>query len=182
MEEVMKHPEEIPQWHAAGRGEPVDWNGLLAGYGAAVDWPSAQFWRELATHWPKAKVILTVRDTESWYRSIAGTILVLMARRAEAPNPTVRAILDMTDDVIAKRAFAGRLDDADHVKRSFERHNAEVKAGLPPDRLLVFEVAQGWEPLCRFLGAPVPATPFPRTNSAQEFWDLIAQGPGARGA
>ena len=84
----------------------------------------------------------------------------------------------MTRDVIGQRAFGGRLDDTEHVKASFDRHNATVKAAFPPDRLLVFEVAQGWEPLCAFLDALVPAKPFPRMNSTKEFWEIVRKGGG----
>lgn len=146
MEEVMAHPEQIPAWHAAGRGGTMDWGDLLAGYRSSVDWPSAQFWAELADRFPGAKIVLTVRDTERWYESFSRTILMLLSAPEPPPNPTLRAILDMTQDIIARRAFDGRLDDPDHVKASFDRHNAAVKAAFPPDRLLVFEVAQGWGP------------------------------------
>lgn len=176
MEEVMAHPEQIPVWHAAGRGEAVDWEKLLAGYRSTVDWPSAQFWAELAAQFPKAKVVLTRRDPERWYESFSNTILKLLQAPGPAPNPTVGAILDMCRDVIVRRAFDGRLDDPAAIKAAFERHNASVEAALPPDRLLVFEVAQGWAPLCKFLGVPVPATPFPRVNSTVEFWELIQKG------
>lgn len=178
MEEVMTHPEQIPAWHAAGRGSIVDWDALMAGYRSSVDWPSAQFWAELADRFPDAKIVLTVRDTERWYESFSKTILMLLCAPESAPNPTMRAILDMTQDVIVRRAFDGRLDDPDHVKASFDRHNAAVKAALPPDRLLVFDIAQGWEPLCAFLDVPIPATPFPRMNSTKEFWELIEKGGG----
>jgi len=175
MEEVMAHPDQIPIWHAAGRDETVDWGELLAGYRSSVDWPSAQFWAELADRFPAAKIVLTVRDTDRWYESFSKTILTLLGA-PDAPNPTIGAILAMAQDVIVRRAFDGRLDDPDHIKASFDRHNAMVKAALPPDRLLVFEVAQGWEPLCAFLGVPVPATPFPRLNSTKEFWELVQKG------
>jgi len=178
MEEVMRHPAQIPVWQAAGRGEPVDWAALLADYRSTVDWPSAQFWAELPRCFPAAKVVLTVRDTERWYESFSKTIMMLMSAREAAPNEIMKAIFDMSQDVILRRAFDGRLDDPAHVKACFERHNAAVKAAVPPDRLLVYEVAQGWEPLCRFLGVAVPATPFPRVNSTPEFWELVQQGAG----
>jgi hypothetical protein len=178
MEEVMRHPAQIPVWQAAGRGEPVDWAALLADYRSTVDWPSAQFWPELPRCFPAAKIVLTVRDTERWYESFSKTIMMLMSAREAAPNEIMKAIFDMSQDVILRRAFDGRLDDPTHVKACFERHNAAVKAAVPPDRLLVYEVAQGWEPLCRFLGVTVPAMPFPRVNSTPEFWELVQQGAG----
>ncbi len=176
MEEVMAHPEQIPAWHAAGRGEAMDWDTVLGSYRSSVDWPSAQFWRELADRYPAAKVVLTIRDTERWYESFSGTILTLIRGRESAPNPTIRSILDMCSDVVVSRAFDGQMDDPAWIKAAFERHIAEVKATIPPGRLLVFQVADGWGPLCDFLDKPVPATEFPRTNSTPEFWELVQTG------
>jgi Sulfotransferase domain len=64
----------------------------------------------------------------------------------------------------------------------FNRHNEEVKRRIPAERLLVFEAAQGWEPLCRFLSVPIPATPFPRTNTTEEFKARIAERRAKAGA
>ena len=84
----------------------------------------------------------------------------------------------MTREVIVGRAFGGRVDDAEHVKASFDHHNAAVKAALPPERLLVFDVTQGCAPLCAFLDLPVPATPFPRMNSTTGFWEIVQKAGG----
>ncbi len=65
--------------------------------------------------------------------------------------------------------FGGRIDDRAHVIKVFEQHIAEVKATIPPDRLLVFDVREGWAPLCAFLGCPVPDEPFPRVNDSAQF-------------
>ena len=73
--------------------------------------------------------------------------------------------------------FDGRLNDRDHVIAAYHRHNAEVRRTIAPDRLLVYEAAQGWEPLCDFLGLPVPTTPPPASNSRQEFVARLAKGP-----
>ena len=75
MVEVFGHPEQVPVWDAAARGEKVDWDALFANYKASCDWPSCSFYKELADHYPQAKIILTLRDSKSWYKSIANTIL-----------------------------------------------------------------------------------------------------------
>jgi hypothetical protein len=103
---------------------------------------------------------------------------MLLSAPEDPPNPTLQAILAMSRDVIVGRAFGGRIDDAEHVKASFDRHNAAVKAALPANRLLVFDVAQGWEPLCAFLEVPVPTTPFPHMNSTKEFWEIVQKAGG----
>jgi len=78
-------------------------------------------------------------------------------------RPT-REYLEMTDILIWDGIFGERFQDRDHAIEVFRRHVEEVTASLPPDRLLVFDVAEGWEPLCAFLGVPVPNHPFPRLN------------------
>src|ERR1700712_5108190 len=68
MVEVVKAPAAAADWEAAADGQPVDWDRVFQGYRATVDWPAATFWRELAHAYPEAKVILSLRDPESWYR------------------------------------------------------------------------------------------------------------------
>jgi hypothetical protein len=65
--------------------------------------------------------------------------------------------------------FTGSLDDRAFMIDYFKRHTAEVVAGVPKDRLLVFEASDGWAPLCDFLGVPVPKTPYPAENTRAEF-------------
>jgi hypothetical protein len=84
----------------------------------------------------------------------------------------MRAWLNMAGDVIAKTGFPPGLD-RDALVEAFIAHTDAVKETIPASQLLVFEVRQGWEPLCNFLGAPIPATEFPRTNHREEFWDRV---------
>jgi Sulfotransferase domain len=76
----------------------------------------------------------------------------------------------MTKSLIWQGTFGGRFEDKQHALAVFERHNQDVIRRVPADRLLVYEVKEGWEPLCRFLDVPVPAgKPFPRLNDTAEF-------------
>lgn len=76
----------------------------------------------------------------------------------------------MTDKVIWEGTFGGRFEDREHAISVFERHNEEVKRRVPPERLLVYRVEEGWGPLCDFLGAEAPKDkPFPRLNDAGAF-------------
>jgi hypothetical protein len=169
MLEVFARPEQAAAWLAAAKGQAVDWDTLLAGYASAVDWPSSHFWRELSTHAPAAKVVLTARNADAWFRSISQTIGKLAEDEAAPPDPQARAVQEMARYVVMERTFGGRLADPAHAKAVYRRHVEAVTAALPPERLLVFDVADGWEPLCRFLGQPIPEAPFPRTNSTEEF-------------
>jgi hypothetical protein len=172
MDEVLADIEtQLPLWNAANAGEP-DFEAIYDGYGAAVDWPTAAFWRELAAAYPAAKLVLSTRTPESWCRSFSDTILSVLNAPETWPDHA-RPWLEMVTDVVVGRSLGGKTGP-DDLLAAFNAHEAAVKAEIPPERLLVFDVRQGWEPLCRFLERPVPDSPFPRTNSKEEFFELVA--------
>lgn len=173
MFEVMGNPDtQGERWaHALSKNGDVDWDWVLQGYNASVDWPSSFYWRELAAAYPEAKVILTVRDPRRWYASLRDSILryVAVDDFNEAPEP-FRSIAELGELIREKLAIPsfGAMDPGeDHAVAAFERHAAEVRASLPAERLLVFEVSQGWQPLCDFLGVDPPDAPFPRLNDTE---------------
>jgi len=173
MEDVMDEiATRVPHWSDSLNGKP-DWPAIYDGFNSAVDWPTAAFFRELVSHYPSAKFVLTVRDPENWAASFGSTIYKLLAEKDKAP-PEVKDWLVMAEGVIANSGFPSGLDD-DALARAFVAHNEAVKSTIPADQLLVFEVKEGWEPLCEFLGKPVPDEPFPRTNNREEFWDLVSE-------
>lgn len=167
MQENFAHPERFALWGGAYRqklaGAAIDWRPLLNGYQAILDWPGVYFWRELCTAHPEARVILTVRDADRWVDSMQSTILALHQTLASTDDPVMSGAIFIDD------TFSQRFDDRDHLKAVYIRHNQEVQNTVPADRLLVFDVGDGWEPLCAFLDLPVPLEPFPRINSAAEF-------------
>jgi Sulfotransferase domain len=176
MEEVLKHaPRQIPLWHAALAGQP-DWPAVFEGYAAAVDWPTAAFWRELAAAYPEAKVVLSARDAARWYESYSQTIAKFMSQ-ADAAAPQFRPWFDMAFGLTRKSGFDGD-GSRDATIEAYEANVAAVRTAIAPERLLIFDVKDGWEPLCRFLAKPVPAMPFPRTNDREGFWDLARQVTG----
>lgn len=159
MFEVFGRPDDAPKWAAAIRGEGFDPDALLDGFRSTLDFPACLFWRELAEADPTAKVLLTVRPAEEWWRSFDATI----GPQIHSPVGD-RRFDDLTgaiDDVV--------FDDRAAAVAAYERHNAEVAAGVAPDRLLVYEVGSGWEPLCDFLGLDVPNEAFPHSNTTEEF-------------
>ncbi|CAM5622061.1 sulfotransferase family protein [Streptomyces fumanus] len=171
---LLECPDAVPLWRAAARGESVDWARVYQGYRSSVDWPGAAFWREITGAFPAAKVILTVRDPESWYASAASSIhAAATAPVPEDADPGFAEVRQMSLDVVWNGVFDGRFTDKEHAIRVFEEHNAAVRREIDPERLLVFEVGQGWEPLCAFLGVPVPDEPFPRSNDRAAFARLM---------
>ena len=164
MREVIAHPETAREWERAAEGEPVDWDAILAGYRATTDWPACHFYSLFAARYPRAKVILTVRDPDSWFRSTQATIFS-EAHLTEVERRPMAGILTK----IIEPLFAGRMHDRDRMVAAYERHNGEVLRTIAPQRLLVYDVKHGWEPLCTFLGVPVPGDSFPRANTTEEF-------------
>lgn len=175
MKEVARNPGHVEWWNAALEGRS-NWNRLFDGYGAAVDWPTAYFWRELVAHYPDAKVLLTIRSTDSWIQSMKATLLEAHRRPIPTDDDVRAARMRMNNEVIVHRTFGDNIDDLAHVAAVYERHNEEVRRTIPADRLLVFELGQGWEPLCEFLGIPIPAAEFPRTNTTEDFRKMIQSG------
>ena len=169
MFEVRDNPERLADWEAAARGEKVDWHHVFRGYRSQVDWPGARYWRELAQHFPKAKVILTVRDPDEWFDSVQATIMSFLAARGKHPTPHMNAIAEMAYQTVVVPLFDDRLSEREHATRIFKRHIAEVQTEISPDRLLTFDLRDGWEPLCEFLDVEVPDVAFPKTNSSKQF-------------
>jgi Sulfotransferase domain len=137
----------------------------------------------LLRQYPEAKVILTVRDPARWYDSARQTIYFV---RQAFPGwtsvvfPRMRVFRQMLDRIIWDGTFEGRFEDRDFAIAAFERHNEQVRRDVPAGRLLVYEVSEGWEPLCAFLGVPVPeGKPFPHLNDAAEFRARIERGARA---
>lgn len=173
MEEVLKDSSQVPTWAAASRGEKVDWTTFMAKWGSCVDFPSALYYRELMDAFPDAKVILTIRDAESWYASMSATIVPMFNR---FPNRIVMRFLPVLGNPIRsmgashlRKDVIDRFSEKEHIKKVFEDHIDEVKRVVPADRLLVFSPKEGWAPLCAFLDVPVPDGPFPRVNDTAEF-------------
>ncbi len=170
MYEVVHHPEHVGFWQRAVDGEAVEWEELLGSYRSAVDWPVCSFWAELAARYPEAKVILTVRDPGCWFESAWSTIFPRISRPVEEGDDEIgRRRARMQRQLIVEQTFAGDIESPEHAQRVFLRHNEDVQQRLPPERLLVYQVRDGWAPLCGFLGLPVPDEPFPHVNATEEF-------------
>ncbi|MFL6160769.1 MAG: sulfotransferase family protein [Jatrophihabitantaceae bacterium] len=172
MTEMANDPSHFRLWAAARDGEQVDWSSLYARYRATVDWPGCLYYRELMAAFPQAKVILTVRDPERWYASVRDTLYSLKTATDEylAAAGPARPPLQY-ENRIWTDTFAGRFTDQEFAIGVFEQHNQQVRDTVPAERLLVYQVCDGWQPLCEFLQAPAPDEPFPRVNDTQAFRD-----------
>lgn len=166
---LPRGPAHWQKWIDAARGNP-DWDSLFEGFGSTVDFPSCSSYKALAAHYPEAKVILTVRDPERWFESTQETIFsprwIDYLRNVEAGKFIQLNINDYLQD---------RMHDKEHLIRRFKEHNAEVRNSIPASRLLVFEVKQGWGPLCAFLKRPEPDTEFPHVNDNEATREILNQ-------
>jgi hypothetical protein len=120
--------------------------------------------------YPHAKVLLTIRDPEKWYESTKHTLYPTV----DAPEPS--PIMRMVTKLVWDQTFDGNFEDRRYAIEVFQRHNEEVKKHVPPERLLVYEVKEGWKPLGEFLGVEIPEEkPFPHLNDTEAFKEMMQQ-------
>jgi hypothetical protein len=170
MIEAFGIPGAFRQWTKAALGEPVDWEQMFQGFASAVDFPACAFYRELAQRYPEAKVILTERDPESWCDSAQATIF----NPATAERIGGLPEMDEMMGALMGRVFGSGFGDRERMIAVYRRHNAAVKRDIPRENLLVYNPAEGWEPLSAFLGVKAPAAPFPKTNLREDFAKMAA--------
>jgi hypothetical protein len=176
---------QVPLWEGALDGS-VEPSQILDGYRSTVDWPGGYFFAQLLDSYPDAKVLLSVRDPERWEPSFRETIVdmcfgdtlihLLSSARAHV-DPKWRRYLEFVDRMFWSEQGTfpvGHSPDA--LIEGFAAHNERVKQVVPPDRLLVWEVTDGWEPLCAFLDVPVPSQPLPHANDRATFLDRVIGG------
>lgn len=177
MENVILDPTQIPEIFENAHNypdQPVDWDRAYEGYTAAVDWPTATFYERLYELSPNAKIILTVRDPEDWFKSICKTINVWLNMDITWPERMVR-VRKMASIVNCD----GQLHQGDLLNRKealiqkFLKHIENTKSKVKPENLLIMELGDGWEKLCKFLNKPVPQIPYPHSNKGDNFVQLL---------
>jgi hypothetical protein len=168
MQEVLERPSHLRAWVAWARGGPLD-PALFDGFRATVDYPACLAWRELVDRHPEAKVVHTVRDADAWWESTRTTIYqgrTMLPGWLRGLVGPAGDYVELNERLLWQGVFRGRFLDREYATAVYRRHTETVVEGLDPERLLVFSVADGWEPLCAFLGVPVPDEPFPHVNDA----------------
>jgi hypothetical protein len=185
MEEVLKNPIHMKHWAEIMAGGKADWETLFKGYQSSTDWPVAAYYRDLMKVYPDAKIILTVRDPESWYMSIMGTLYQFSRSKRYGEwtqiIPWAHRFFNAMEKVIWEGIFHNKLEDKAHAIDVFNNHIKEVKRIVPKERLLIFEAKQGWEPLCAFLNVPVPANkPYPHKHKGAPIRRILKYGALAK--
>lgn len=188
MVEVIKNGY-VGNWEkvADEQGKNYDWDKVYRPkpgvvYQSAVDFPAAAYYKDMLRQYPHAKVILTVRDSaQQWHESAKETIASDFLHTKTFPNVVATTVLasnfarfdKMADRAVWEPVFGSKENLRKNGPQIYTDWVEEVKRTVPPDQLLVMNVKEGWEPLCRFLGVPVPPEPFPRVNDRQAFQNTI---------
>lgn len=188
MEEVLqftRNRSHIDFWREVACSPPGtqhDWSRVFANYSATVDNPGCCVWRELMQAYPEAKVLLTLHPggASAWYDSTFDTIYFFTERSWQFKvlaflTPMGRKYRELARKLIWGRTLKGAMDDRPAAVARYDAYAEEVKAAVPADRLLIFKVSEGWEPLCAFLGVPKPEEEFPRLNDRSAIRRSIAR-------
>lgn len=152
--------------------EQADWDHLYQEYDAVVDWTGATFYKSLLSKYPGAKVLLTVRSVDSWYKSVGNTITRSFTETSITDPQDPRFPFRRLVTAVTLNGYASdplKFADEEHVKKLFLDHIEEVKRVVPADQLLILELGEGWDRLCHFLGKEVPDVPYPSVNSTADF-------------
>ena len=159
----------------------ADWDQVLGDYSAvSADPPAVAFAEDLIAAYPEAKVVLVEREIEAWFRSFDSTIIASFWDR------TMNLVADIDPFLVgALRACHGRWvlgwmgarsksEMRENARETYRAHYALVRRVTPKERLLEYKLGDGWEPLCQFLGKPVPDVPFPNVNDSDAIREMLA--------
>lgn len=187
MKELLVHPENLHYWLTLKETGTTAWDELYNGYRATVDFPAYPWYKEHMKRYPDAKVILSTRPFEKWHDSVYSTIWLAQnpsdAQKVEMgqkmqSNPglkIVMKVMEFAKSTIMEEHFLGKFMDKDFAKEVFDKHHEEVKAYVPTDKLLIYDVTEGWGPLCKFLNVPEPQEPLPHTNKREDFKTMLGE-------
>lgn len=187
MKELLVNPDTLHYWKTLEQTGSTNWDELYNGFVATVDFPAYPWYKEHMKRFPDAKVILTVRPFENWYSSIQSTIwqagpknilekIVKLTKMLFNPRlKKVSMCVKFAKRMIFKEHFQGKFEDKAFVEKMFHQYIADVKANVPADKLLVYEVSDGWGPLCNFLGVPEPSEPIAHLNKKENFKEMLGK-------
>jgi hypothetical protein len=179
MSEVIGDPDQIRLWSGVVAGKP-DYDAIFAGFASAVDFPVSAYWQEVLAATPDARIILSYRDAEDWYASFSQTILPLIMDRSGWPGHLL-PWFELIEKVIIGKALGGRTD-RNGILAAYRQNEQAAMAQVKAGRGLVFRAADGWGPLCAFLGVDVPDMSYPKTNPRADFFAAVKSGAQAAAA
>jgi sulfotransferase family protein len=161
MANISHHPDHINLWHSASQGDHPNWSLLFQNYAAVTDWPAAAFYKELMPAYPEAKILLSFRESEAWFKSCQNTIFPKILSSPGEWGDMIRSVVFNT--------FCEDLNDRNSCIAAYEKHNEEVRHYVPADRLIEWQPGDNWAPLCEALNLPEPDEPYPYVNKTKDF-------------
>ena len=183
--DLIAKPKKLKYWKELEHDGQTDFETLFDGYQATVDFPGYPYYKILLQKYPNAKVVLTKRDFESWYESTSKTIwkagpqtvlakVALLSKMifSESLRDTFKCIKFMRSTYLGKQ-FGSNFASKSNAETVFFNHIKEVSEYVPKEQLLVYEVAEGWQPLCDFLNVDIPNEPFPHLNKKEHFHEMV---------
>jgi len=176
MQPWLAFTKEFPRWNAADVSESVSnsqWERLLPGYIACVDEPASYYWRQLWETFPNALVILSTRDSVSWWESIQ-SITRQIKEEKRHPDRMTESRREYLEFLYTLYPEIDEESTQEEDIKFFEEHNRKVIAFAEQNeefgkRLLVWQARDGWEPICDALNLPIPDIPFPHSNRRTEY-------------
>ena len=145
-----------------------------------IDMPGNFFYEEILEAFPDCKVILSVREEDSWMDSLVRHLDLYFSLRsniASMLSPTARKMENDLHSFLNATIGTCNPKSTSVIRKRYRSHNHRVKSIVPKDKLLVYNVKQGWKPLCDFLESEVPAVAFPHENIKSE---IIGTLPATR--
>jgi len=177
---VRKGKNDFDAWFkiSDGPATPEAFDAILQGYHAVLDQPPALFPGELYAAYPDARFILTTRDPDKWATSAKNTIFaaIELTRKMENRPPIEESFRTWHRDHLLKKFYGP--DAFANPKRIILEHNEKVKRIIPEEKLLVYQVGEGWTRLCQFLEVDVPSVPFPHLNDSESFGNVVLKQLG----
>jgi len=182
--DLIANPQKLALWKQLQSTGTTDWSRLFAGFQASVDFPGYPFYQEMMDQYPDAKVILTTRPFEDWYTSVISTIWERKVQADQQPKD-LNQLLDKEKQIelcalwmrktFLNDQFNGKFLDKPVAEKAFYQHHKEVMENVPKEKLLVYEVKDGWQPLCDFLQLSIPEMDFPHLNKKEDFHAMVGR-------
>ena len=172
MKEIVIRPAHIKMWYDVAQGEHPKWHKVFKNFNSGVDYPLCLFYEDLMETFPDAKFILTLRDFESWYKSTVNTVYKVPTMLPDwflTLIYPIKKLIMMQNTLIWGGLFNNNFNDKESAQLVYNEHIDKIKRTIPRDRLLIYYINEGWEPLCEFLNIDVPVNiPFPKVNDTAE--------------
>ena len=187
MEWVFNNTHQVKNWIELFETGTTNFDELFDGFQSIVDFPGHLNYKVLLAQYPEAKVILSERDPDLWYESSMKTVYSVTPKtfteKLAILGKFIRSKrfrqLSGAFRLVEKYLWKGYYENQFHHKEKalsrYHKHNEEVKATVPAEKLLIFRPEHGWEPLCEFLEVPVPDQPYPKKNQRKEFQEQISR-------